>query len=156
MLELSKLDLEQIATALADQSDYEHRWLIDPDTGETLFWTEDCGIDGSTPVDLDELAAIPIEPIPSHVWYQDMADFTAGISDQRAGRGLARAIQGRGAFRRFKDRLHQDSPQLLPVWYAFSDLRARRRAVEWLVDMALVDDEQAARFLAELPDVDLP
>jgi hypothetical protein len=156
MLELSKLDLEEIATALADQTDYEHRWLIDPDTGETLFWTADCGIDGSTPVDLDELAAIPIEPLPSYVWYQDMADFAEGISDEGAGRSLARAIQGRGAFRRFKDRLHQDCPQLLPVWYAFRDVRARRRAVEWLVDMALVDDGQATRFLAELPDIDLP
>jgi Uncharacterised protein family (UPF0158) len=156
MLDLSGLDLDEIATALADQSDYEHRWLIDPETGEILFWTADCGIDGTTPVDLDDVAAIPIEPIPSYLWYRDMADFAEGISDERAGRGLARAIQGRGAFRRFKDRLHEDCPHLLPVWYAFSDVRARRRSVEWLVDNALVDDDAATRFLTELPDVDLP
>jgi hypothetical protein len=52
--------------------------------------------------------------------------------------------------------LHQDWPHLLPVWYAFSDARARRRAVEWLVDQSLVDDDAATRFLTELPDVDLP
>ncbi|MGO9502174.1 MAG: hypothetical protein ACLPUO_11465 [Streptosporangiaceae bacterium] len=28
MLDLSSLDLEEIANALADQTDYEHRWLI--------------------------------------------------------------------------------------------------------------------------------
>jgi hypothetical protein len=38
-LALSKLDLEEVAGALADQTDYEHRWLIDPETGEILYWT---------------------------------------------------------------------------------------------------------------------
>lgn len=28
---------------------------------------------------------IPIDPIPSYVWYQDMADFAEGISDGAAG-----------------------------------------------------------------------
>jgi hypothetical protein len=55
MLDLSSIDLEEIANALADQTDYEHRWLINPDTGEIAFWTADTGIDGQTPVDLDEL-----------------------------------------------------------------------------------------------------
>jgi hypothetical protein len=35
VLELSSLDLGEIAEALADQTDYEHRWLINPATGET-------------------------------------------------------------------------------------------------------------------------
>jgi hypothetical protein len=34
MLDLDAIDVEEIATALADQTDYEHRWLIDPRTGE--------------------------------------------------------------------------------------------------------------------------
>ncbi len=55
MLDLSSLDLEDIATALADQTDYEHRWLINPQTGEIAFWTSDTGIDGQNPVDLDEV-----------------------------------------------------------------------------------------------------
>jgi hypothetical protein len=44
----------------------------------------------------------------------------------------------------------------MPVWHAFSDVRARRRAVGWLLDNALVDDDAATRFPAGLPDVDLP
>ncbi len=46
VLDLSRLDLEEIATALANQTDYEHRWLINPQTGEVVFWTSDTGIDG--------------------------------------------------------------------------------------------------------------
>ena len=97
MLELSSLDLDEIAMALADQTDYEHRWLINPESGEIAFWTADGGIDGQTPVDLDELDLVCIDPEPSYVWYQDMVDFVEGISDDRAGRSLGRAIQGRGA-----------------------------------------------------------
>jgi hypothetical protein len=156
MLELSSVDLDEIAIALADQTDDEHRWLIDPETGEIVFWTADGGIDGQTPVELDELDLICIEPQPSYVWYQDMVDFVDGISDERAGRSLARAIEGRGAFRRFKDILHEDFPLLLPTWYAFRDRRAQRRAVEWLVDNSLVEDNAAARFLNDHPDPDLP
>jgi len=62
VLDLSSLDLEEIATALADQTDYEHRWLINPATGEVVFWTTGTGIDGHTPVDLDELDLICIDP----------------------------------------------------------------------------------------------
>lgn len=70
MLDLSSLDVGEIATALADQTDYEHRWLINPDTGEVVFWTSDTGVDGQTAVDLDELDLVCIVaamsgPIPS-------------------------------------------------------------------------------------------
>jgi hypothetical protein len=48
-----------------------------------------------------------------------MADFADRVSDERAGRRLARAIQGKGAFRRFKAELAEEYPHLLPGWYAF-------------------------------------
>ena len=155
VLDLSSLNLDDIATALADQANYEHQWLINPETGEIVFWTEDTGIDGQTPVDLDDLDLVGIDPLPPWVWYQDMADFAEIITDERAGRRLARAIQGKGAFRRFKDEL-QDYPHLLSAWYAFRDVRAERRAVQWLADNSLIDDDAASRFLVDRPDPDLP
>jgi hypothetical protein len=156
MLDMHRIDLEEIATALPDQTGYEHHWLINPQTGEIVLWTAEGGIDGQTPVDLDDLDLIGIGPLPSYIWYQDMADFAEGISDDRAGRRLARAIQGKGAFRRFKDELHDEHPDLLPVWYAFRDTRAIRRAVEWLADNSLIDQEAAGRFMTEHPDPALP
>ena len=156
MLDLNGLDLEEIANALADQTDYEHRYLINPETGEVVFWTSDTGVDGQTPVDLDELDLISIDPLPSYVWYQDMADFAERVSDERVGRRLARAIQGKGAFRRFKDELHEEYPHLLPAWYAFRDTRARHRAVEWLADNSLINDDTATRFRDEHPEPDVP
>jgi hypothetical protein len=156
VLDLASLDLDEIATALADQTDYEHRWLINPETGDIVIWTSDTGIDGHNPVVLDELDLVVIDPLPSYVWYQDMADFAEQISDEHAGRRLVRAIDGRGAFRRFKAELAEEYPHLLPAWYAFRDVRAKRRAVEWLVDNSLIDDDSADSFLADHPDPELP
>lgn len=115
MVDLDAVDVEEIATALADQTDFEHRWLVDPKTGEVAFWTSDTGIDGENPVGLDELDLIVIDPLPSHVWYRDMVDFADGISDRAAGERLSRSLQGKGAFQRFRNELYQRHPELIPV-----------------------------------------
>lgn len=68
MLDLNGLDIEEIAMALADQTGYDHRWLINPRSGRLVLWTSDTGIDGEHPVDLEDLDLIPIDPVPSYVW----------------------------------------------------------------------------------------
>lgn len=158
MLDLAKHDLDQIATALADQENYEHQWLVNAKTGEILTWTSDTGIDGHNPVELDDLDPdlIAIDALPSRVWYADMADFAEGISNEQAQRRLERAIRGRGAFRRFRDELYEEYPDLVGVWNAFRDSRAQRRAVEWLVENDLVAEADAERFLADHPEPPLP
>jgi hypothetical protein len=157
VLELSRLDLDEIVVALDDREEYERRWLIDPLTGEIVFWTSDTGIDGQNPVDLDELDhLVPIKPEPSYVRYRDMVLFAAEISDRDAGERLARAIEGKGAFRRFKDALHQDYPELVPAWHAFSDSLGQRRAVDWLADRLLIEESAAERFREEHPIPDVP
>jgi len=156
VLHLDQVDLEEIAVALSDQDHFERTWLVNPDTGEIVFWTADTGIDGHNPIDLDELdeALVAIHPLPSRVWYRDMVDFAEAVRDERARRRLFRALEGRGAFRRFKDELHDEYPHLLDSWYAFRDNRANRRAVG-LVDNELIDDA-AAQYLADHPEPDLP
>ncbi len=156
MLDLGGIDLEELATALADQTDYEHRWLLDPRTGQVAFWTSDTGIDGENPVEIDELDLIPIDPVPSYVWFQDMADFAEGISDRTAGRRLTQSLQGRGAFRRFKNLIYERYPELISAWQALRDVRAKRRAVDWLLDEGLVDDGAAQEFVAGHPDPGFP
>jgi hypothetical protein len=156
VLDLSTLDLEELATALQDQADGDHVWFVDRESGQLRLWTEDDGVDGTGPIDLDEVDGVVIEAIPSYVWYRDMVDFAEGISEERAGRRLGRALDGRGAFRRFKNELYEEYPELLSSWHAFHDARARQRAVEWLVDNDLVDQESAARFLADHPEPPLP
>ena len=144
MLELGKVDLGALAEALEDHSDFL-RWFIDPVTGEVLPWSEHMD---DVP-DPDESGAVYIEPIPSFEAYSDMRDFVAGVSDRRASDLLGRAIEGRGAFRRFKDTLFE-FPQLRETWFKFHDARMRRRAIEWLVDAALIDESSAESALSDL------
>ena len=156
MLDLDTLDLDDIATALSDQTDYEHHWLIDPRTGEIAFWTSDTGVDGQNPVDLDDLDLLLIDPLPPSVWYEDMADFAEQVSDPAAQQRLGRALSGRGAFRRFKDELYGEYPELISIWHAFRDARAQRRAVEWLLDQELISEAAAERYTEAHPDPAVP
>jgi hypothetical protein len=156
VLDLSGFDVEKIATALADQTDYEHRWLIDPRTGEMAYWTSDTGIDGENPVEIDEMDLIAIDPLPPYVWFQDMADFADGISDHATGRRLAQSLHGRGAFRRFNTQIYEHHPDLIPAWHALRDARAQRRAVEWLLDQGLINAAAAQEFATDHPDPALP
>ena len=156
VLDLDAIDVEEIATALADQSDDEHRWLIDPRTGELAFWTSDLGIDGENPIELDDLDLILIDPLPSHVWYQDMVDFADGISDRGAGERLSRCLEGKGAFRRFKNELYQGHPELISAWHTLRDARARVRAAQWLADEGLIEEDAAHRFKRDHPEPALP
>ncbi len=82
-------------------------------------------------------------------------DFRRTGAADPVARRLARAIQGKGAFRRFQDELHEEYPDLLPAWYAFREIRAKRRAVQWLADNPFIDDDVASRFLADHRDPDL-
>ncbi len=57
--------------------------------------------------------------------------FIASVEDPGRAERLARAIAGRGAFRRFKDELAR-WPGELERWYAMSEERHRGRARSWL------------------------
>ena len=60
------------------------------------------------------------------------------------------------AFRRFKRELYEEYPELVSAWHAFRDTRAKRRAVEWLLGEALIEEAVAEQFLGDNPDPDVP
>jgi hypothetical protein len=62
-----------------------------------------------------------------------MAAFIATIDDADRADRLGIAIQGSGAFRRFKDVLSR-WPDDFERWFAFSEDRRRGRARKWLAD----------------------
>ena len=64
--------------------------------------------------------------------YRDMAEFIDTVTDLDLADRLGIAIQGRGAFRRFKDTLARWPAEL--EWYGFSDDRQRGRARAWLAE----------------------
>jgi predicted nucleotidyltransferase len=152
MLDPDDVDLQELAEALDDHSvdvSYGYSWWLDPSTGAVRAHNSD--VDEETADDWEDAGLIYIEPTPSSVGYGDMEDFIERVPDRRARDLLDRSIAGRGAFRRFKDTL-VEFPELREQWFPFRDARARRRAIEWLVDKGLVSDERARESAARFPD----
>ncbi|MEU6699972.1 UPF0158 family protein [Pseudonocardia sp. NPDC046786] len=144
MLDPGRVDLAALADALDDRSP-DVRWYLDPDTGAVAAHPA-----GDPPPAGDRVL---IEPVTSRESYRDMSDFTAGVQHRRAGALLDRAIDGRGAFRRFKNTLFE-FPEVRDQWYRFRDARSRRRAVDWLATAGLISEADAERVRARHPDPD--
>ena len=78
-----------------------------------------------------------IEPLGSSVEYGWMAEFAETVRDARVRDRLEVALDGRGAFRRFKNVL-LDFPAERERWFAFRDERLRAAAWKWLAEQAIV------------------
>ena len=109
---------------------------IDLVTGE--IWP---GSPYDDPVDLDDEELDDPErwlwvQAGSHDGWRDMAEFAAAVPDPALAQRLERAVQGRGAFRRFRAVL-DEHPDELTRFHRFADERQRGRARRWLADRGL-------------------
>jgi hypothetical protein len=74
---------------------------------------------------------IGVPEADSHEGYRDMERFILTVQDETLQARLWQAIEGRGAFRRFKDVLaghHREEKR----WYAFQDEQVKGRILDWL------------------------
>jgi hypothetical protein len=77
---------------------------------------------------------ISIPQQESHDAYNDMIDFADTVSDDHLKELLSVALNGKGAFRRFKDVLY-DYPEQKERYFELSEKRLRDRILEWLSDI---------------------
>lgn len=130
------VDLEELAFAFDDGSP-EHEYFLDLETGEVILVSENLGLiearqererieDG-----LDRFLRIP-QP-GSSAGYQDMDEFVETVEDDRLLELLDVALDGKGAFRRFRDVLDR-YPAERDRWYAFKDERLKTRIRDWLTE----------------------
>jgi hypothetical protein len=138
------IDLDDLCEAMEDSS-YENEHYLDLETGEILFISEYMDDEESGRLrerikeDVDRYEAIP--KIESHDGYEDMEDFIATVEDEHLAELLEVAIDGKGAFRRFKDVLFNHS-EAGERWFKFKDERMHYRALEWLedIDVNLIEE----------------
>lgn len=64
--------------------------------------------------------------------YEIMEDFCLRVSDHRKQDSLLRVIRGKGAFRRFKEKLIDF--EIENQWYLYRDKRFKQIAIEWCKD----------------------
>lgn len=128
------VDLEMLGMELEGDIGMSSGGYVDLRTGEVI------GENAIDPMVVGEDAAVDIEADPdrwlrfnctgSRDGWQDMADFAERQRDTALRDRLERAIGGRGAFRRFRDLVHDEG--LADQWHVFSDDRRLGRARELL------------------------
>ncbi len=139
-----KIDLDELCSAM-ENSSYEHEYYLDLDNGEILFLSEYMDdketrkLKDQVEEDFDHYERIP--KAESHEGYEDMVDFIATVKDEHLTELLEVAINGKGAFRRFKDVL-LNYPEERERWFQFRDDRTQERALEWLdaIGVSLIEE----------------
>jgi hypothetical protein len=129
------VDLEQLADLL-DAGPDSGPGRLDLVTGEAWpqaafedEWTDEPNDDQTN----DAERWLTVWPLGSSPAYRDMADFAATRTDPALVGRLEIALDGRGAFSRFKHVL-ANWPTDRQDWFAFSDDRRRGRARAWLAE----------------------
>jgi len=133
MLRPLPVDLEELALIL-EGDPVEGGGRIDLRTGEVwpqfaIEYAEEVGEIQEGDDEPERWLWVPCQG--SRDGYRDMEWFIDDLDDEAFADQLARAISGRGAFRRFKDTL-SERPELMTRWHAFSNDRQRGRARSWL------------------------
>ncbi len=128
-----------------ENSDYETCYFLDLDTGhlelvqENLDLPEQDEVKRKIDSQPDRYERVPVaEPRDG---YRDMVDFTGTTTDNRLRELLLVALNGRGAFRRFKDVL-VSHPAEREMWFSFKNERMEERAKKWLKDIGMTIDAE--------------
>lgn len=79
---------------------------------------------------------VPITAVPSHIQYQWVDAFIRTIADAGLRDQMREAVNGKGAFRRFKDIL-LTVPDERRRWFEFRDRCVRERLVEWVKEQGV-------------------
>lgn len=77
---------------------------------------------------------VKIPTVPSYESYNDMVDFTETVTNRPLYNLLSVALDGKGAFRRFKDVL-LSYPRERQQWFDFKAECWRKRIDEWLEEL---------------------
>ena len=85
---------------------------------------------------------VPVEAIPSRIQYQWLDEFIHSIEEGELRTRMEAAINGKGAFRRFKDILLTE-PDLRRRWFEYRDQMMRLRIVEWIREQGVMPLNEA-------------
>jgi len=125
---------------LFDQFEFsssEMTFYLDAKTGEVVFVSEFSDLDDDSEtqelIESDPERFIAFPEQDSISGYNDMVDFVNNIKTRELQEKFEIALNGRGAFRRFKDVL-LDYPKEREAWFTFEEERRRQRLEEWLED----------------------
>jgi hypothetical protein len=145
-LKVENIRLASIAEALDDNGDMTS-WWFDPATGEVeTYLSEYYRTEDDEEDDPRDLGYVHIDAEGSRTAYLEMVEFAEAVADVHARDLLLRALEGRGAFRRFRETVYEIS-ELREQWFGFSAARGERRALRWLLSSGFVEVEDASQAI---------
>jgi len=148
-----KADLETIANAMEDTDRMDMDYYLDKETGEVIVLLEE--IFRYAEEDQDKVREdlpdwqkeqvklaqdilfknpdryICIPKRPSYEGYNLMVEFAEKVEDELLREKLSIALDGKGAFRRFKNVI-ADYPDYREKWFKFRDEKMNKKVIEWL------------------------
>ena len=93
------------------------------------------GADAAIDVDAEPDRWLWVSCEGSRAGWEDMATYVAAVTDSHLREQLERAIEGKGAYRRFRDLIAGEG--LTQAWREFSDERQIGRAREYLAEQGI-------------------
>ncbi len=137
----NSIDLDMLEIAMED-SDLANTYLLNLVSGEVIFFSDHLGLSDEDERLLAEIDGsddyVAVERIPSYEAYQWMVDFVDEMvapADENAAEKLSIALEGKGAFRRFKDTLYRVDEQWQQAWYQWRHQRLKAAVDEWLKEV---------------------
>jgi len=148
-----KVDFEMIGLAMEDVSRDCMEYYLDKETGQVIVLSEEIsryaeGDEDSIREDLPDWQKgeiqiaenirnnsrdryINIPEKPTYESYNIMVDFAEKVEDELLREKLSIALDGKGAFRRFKSVL-SNYPDYEREWFEFKEGRIKEEIMEWL------------------------
>jgi len=150
-----KVDLEMIANAMEDVARMDMDYYLNKEKGEVIITSEETFRYAEEEEDEDKIREnlpdwqkediklakdilfnnpdryICIPERPSYEGYNLMVEFTEKVEDELLREKLNIALDGKGAFRRFKNVI-ADYPDYREKWFKFRDERLNKKVIEWL------------------------
>lgn len=129
-----------------EQGSAEARYFLDVQTGDILPIFVDIIERGGNPEDARRIASgvnvryFLIPHKPSHEGYEEMEEFIGTVRDKRLRQALLDAIEGKGAFRRFREVL-VSYPVDEERWLEERETRVREELDSWLERTGIELDE---------------
>ena len=153
-----KVDVEDIAMIM-DNQDRSDSYYLDIETGETISIPEEIMTALEMGESCEGLPAWELELLPqakeiiegsdryeeiptrdSHQAFTLMVEFTREVEDRKLQKELDSALKGKGAFRRFKDRL-REYPDIEKQWFKFKAAQDKKEVRDWLESIGIEMEE---------------
>lgn len=133
------VDVEDITMAMENGS-WEHYYFLDTETGKVELITEDMANHEELLEKMESDRYVAINNIPSYTKYEWMEDFVK-TKIEKEDKNLAEkfwiALDGKGAFRRFKNVLHIAGDKWVKAWYKWKEDRLLHELDEWLENLPI-------------------